>query len=452
MNNTTNNTTNNIISYVYLNASKSFREFYSNFHQFKQYSNNRIITDKYIIFDNIKPTLNINLEKQYLTLQEFYKQSKKNKNLDNLICLYAYKYKTITKITRTKEDKIINIYNPYKELSRTITYPTENDFTHLLTITYKHKKIEIFEMTQDNEIFEIMQNNEKIMKKVNKGIHRMRSYIRKKLEDELKKKIKDKELLNRKVKELKDIVFRYYKVYELHQTGHLHAHILVKLPSFITKLDFKDIIKKISNWFETETQGIDLKRIKKNKKNVVRYVLKYMNKQFNNDNMFYVENEKKEIIYFIKKEALIRNDIPRMISRSRNIKVKRFKPFFTIQQKENTEKKEIKEINRIELEISQKNYKDFKEILENFRTTKEKRLEFEITQAEKRTEIIEKLKLFLDDRYFSINDILRCLDFCKLDKIIQERYKELYYLASHKINRLLEELEEQQEEIEIIDF
>jgi hypothetical protein len=436
--------TDNIISDLYVNASKSFREFYSDFYQYKAYSNNYLITDKYIIFDNIKPTIT-KLEKQYLTLQEFYKQSKKAKRLDNLICLFFYKFKTISKITRTKENEIINIYNPYKELARTITYPEDNDFTHLLTISYPH--------SLNSDVFKIMEDNKQLRKKINKGTHRLRSYVYKKLKDELKKKITEKELLNEKVKELKKKVFKYFKVYELHASNHLHAHILIKLPDFITRLNFKnEIIPKFVKWFETEPQGIDLKRLSKNKRNAKRYVLKYIFKQFNNDNVFYVVNRKKEKIYFIKKDAIIRNDIPRMISRSRNIKTKRFKPFFTIQ-KEQVEKKEkeIKEINRFELEISQKNYEDFKEILKDFRTTREKLIEYEIEQAEKRTEILEKLKLFLDDRYFSINDILRCLDFCKLDKITQQRYNELYLNALYKLNRLLDKLEKT-EEIEIIDF
>jgi hypothetical protein len=251
-------TTNNIISYLCANTSKSFREFYSDFYQYKQYSNNYLITEDYIIFDNIKPSNNINFEKQYLTLQEFYKQSKKEKRLDNLICLYTYKYKTITKITRTKEDKIINIYNPYKELSRVITYPEDKDFTHILTVSYSHS-------LTDN-IFKIMQDNETYRKKVNKGTHRLRNYVYKVLKDELKKKITDKERLNEKVKELKRKVFKYFKVYELHKSKHLHAHILVKLPDFITKKDFKEIIKKMSKWFDTAQNGIDLKRIKKNGK------------------------------------------------------------------------------------------------------------------------------------------------------------------------------------------
>lgn len=64
---------------------------------------------------------------------------------------------------------------------------------------------------------------------------------------------------------------------------------------------------------------------------------------------------------------------------------------------------------------------------------------------------MEKLQLFLDDGYFSIKDILRCLDFCKADKIIQERYKEMYLNAVYKFNRLLDNLEKQGK-TEIINF
>jgi len=436
------NRTINIISHLYGYTSKSFREFYSDFYNFREYSNNYIITDDYIIFDNIKPNISLKPDK-YLTLQDFYKQSKREKRLDNLICLFFYKFKTITKIKTIKDNKIINIYNPYKELSRLITYPEDNDFSHLLTITYSHKL--------RHSIFEIMEDNEHFRKKVNNGIHRMRNYIYKKLKDQIKKKIKDKEIVNKKVKELKKVVFKYFKVYELHKSNHLHAHILIKLPDFITKLDFKEILLKFSKWFETEINGIDLKRLLKSKgRNAKRYVLKYMFKQYKNDNVFYVENEKKEKIYFINKSSIIRNDIPRIISRSRNVKTKKFKPFFTIEKIElESKEKEIREINRFELEILQKNYEDFKDILKDFKTKKEKKLMLEIQEAEKRTKKLERLREFLNGKYYSIRDILKILDNLKDDEIIQERFYTEYQQALIKFLKLLDELEEQEE---IVDF
>jgi hypothetical protein len=443
---------NNIISYAFI--TKSFKEFIGSFHNFKGISNNILEAEEFFIFDSIKPSLNINLLKQYLTYQEFYKQSKKEKKLNNLICLFFYKYKTITKITITKENETIEIHNTYKELSRVISYPTDNDFTHLLTITYKHKRHNGI-LTQDKRIFEIMKDNEVIRERINKGIHRLRSYIRKKLRDNLKKKIRNKEMLNKEINRLINIIFKYFKTYETHKTGHLHTHMLIKLPRFITNLDFKEIIKKLANWFDTEIQGIDLKRLKKtgDKNRAKRYILKYMYKQFNNDNLFYVENEKKEKIYLLRIDAIIRNDIPRMASRSRNVKTEKFKPHFKFKrEKKNAEKKqEAREITRTERELTKRHYKEFKNYLKDFKTINEKKLEFEIKQAEKRTEILEKLQLFLDDGYFSINDILRCLDFCKADKIIQERYKEIYLNAVYKFNRLLDNLEKQGK-IKITDF
>jgi hypothetical protein len=443
---------NNIISYAFI--TKSFKEFIGSFHNFKGISNNILEAEEFFIFDSIKPSLNINLLKQYLTFQEFYKQSKKEKKLNNLICLFFYKYKTITKITITKENETIEIHNTYKELSRVISYPTDNDFTHLLTITYKHKRHNGI-LTQDKRIFEIMKDNEVIRERINKGIHRLRSYIRKKLRDNLKKKIRNKEMLNKEINRLINIIFKYFKTYETHKTGHLHTHMLIKLPRFITNLDFKEIIKKLANWFDTEIQGIDLKRLKKtgDKNRAKRYILKYMYKQFNNDNLFYVENEKKEKIYLLRIDAIIRNDIPRMASRSRNVKTEKFKPHFKFKrEKKNAEKKqEAREITRTERELTKRHYKEFKNYLKDFKTINEKKLEFEIKQAEKRTEILEKLQLFLDDGYFSINDILRCLDFCKADKIIQERYKEIYLNAVYKFNRLLDNLEKQGK-IKITDF
>jgi hypothetical protein len=227
----------------------------------------------------------------------------------------------------------------------------------------------------------------------------------------------------------------------------------MKLPSFITK-DFKEMISKFVKWFDAEPQGIDIKRIKGNKINVVNYILKYMFKQFNNNNAFYVETEKKERINAIRIDALIRNDIPRMTSKSRNVKTERFKPHFEfkeIKNKENNTEKVKKEVRRIEREITKKHYGEFKEYLKDFKTTREKILGFEIEKASKRTEKLNKLRDFLDGKYYSIRDILQILDDFKDDKIIQERFYTEYKQAVYKFMRLLDEIE-RQEEIEIIDF
>jgi hypothetical protein len=443
---------NNIISHLYGYTSKSFREFLSDFYQYKPYSNNYLITREYIFTDNIKPSLTPEiLGKQYLTHQIFYEISKKYKKLENLISLFIYKFKTITKIRKVKKDKTIEITNAYKELARTISLPKDKDFTHMITITYRHKNY-IPEIMTDEELLEIIEENKQIIKRFNKGIHRLRNYVYKKIKDELKKKITDRKLLNEKVKELKKKIFKYFKVYELHKSNHLHVHILMKLPDFITK-DFKKMISKFAKWFDTEPQGVDIKRIKGNKKDVVNYILKYMYKQFNNNNMFYIETEKKEKIFALRTSALIRNDIKRMISHSRNVKTERIKPFFKYKEEKNEKnEKETMEITRIERELQKRHYKEFKNYLKDFKTIREKRLEFEIEKAEKRTERLEKLKEFIEGRYYSIRDILQILDDFKDDKIIQERFYTEYQQALYKFNRLLDELEEEREEIEIIDF
>jgi hypothetical protein len=179
-----------------------------------------------------------------------------------------------------------------------------------------------------------------------------------------------------------------------------------------------------------------------------------MFKQFNDNNLVYVETEKKEKIYILKKEALIRNDIPRMISKSRNVKTKRFKPSFKFKREKNTEKKKkAREITRIQRELKKRHYQEFKNYLKEFKTARDKKLEFEIEKAVKRTEKLEKLKDFLDGRYYSIRDIMQILDDFRDDEIIQERFYTEYQQALYKFNRLLDELEkERQKEIEIIDF
>jgi hypothetical protein len=298
-----------------------------------------------------------------------------------------------------------------------------------------------------------MEENKKIIKRFNRGIHRLRNYVYKKLKDELKKKITNKKDLNEKVKELKKQVFKYFKVYELHKSNHLHIHMLVKLPSFITQLNFKEIISKFAKWFEAENIGIDIKRIKKNKDNVVGYILKYMYKQFNNDNLFIIETKKKEKIFALKTSALIRNDIKRMTSHSRNVKTERFKTFFTFREEKNEKnEKETTEIIRMERELQKKHYEEFREYLKDFKTTKEKKTELEIKKAEERTERLEKLRDFLDGKYYSIRDILKILDNFRTDKIVQERFYTEYQQALIKFLKLLDELGEERQEIEIIDF
>jgi hypothetical protein len=138
-------------------------------------------------------------------------------------------------------------------------------------------------------------------------------------------------------------------------------------------MPFEIIINKFAKWFDTTKQGIDIKFLKKNKGTAKRYVIKYLMKQYTNDNLFYVMNEHGEIFNFIKTSALIRNDIKRMTSRSRNVEVEKFKPLIHFEKIENKDKEEINHFELVELEITQKNYEDFKEIIAEFERLKEER-------------------------------------------------------------------------------
>jgi hypothetical protein len=285
--------------------------------------------------------------------------------LDNLISIFKFKFENANQIIKSNEEFIFDVINAYKERFRTIIYPTDNDFTHLITITYKN--------LLTDSIFTIIEKNRLIIKKINNGIRRYRVYVKKKLKDRLKKSIKDKEILKRTIDKLMDRTFKYFKVYELHESNYIHAHILVKMPAILRNLPFEQIIRKFASWFETEQHGVDIKYLKRGKENAKKYVIKYLTKQFTNENLFFVINEHGEVFNFIKKNAIIRNDIKRMTSRSRNVKVKKYKPLIKFEKLENRNNEKISHFDLIELEITQKNYEEFKDLIIELEKLKEQK-------------------------------------------------------------------------------
>jgi len=102
--------------------------------------------------------------------------------------------------------------------------------------------------------------------------------------------------------------------------------------------------------------------------------------------------------------------------------------------------------------IEKKDYNKFKEILKDFKTKREKNIERMIEEAEKRTEVINKMQWYIDGIYYSLDDIEKCINYAMNDKLIQERYKELLAKTISKFNKDLEEidriLEEEDEEID----
>jgi len=318
------------------------------------------ITDNYIIFD----ALDLKFFDDVYTFKKFYDYSVRHRILDNLIALFQFKYYHSYDAKISKDNNIYEFKTYFKERYRVITYPKDNDFTHLMTVTYS--------FNLSSSIFDVLVHNQIIKEKVKLGLKRFSEYVRKTIKDKLKRKIKDKQVLNSLVRKLKNKSFKYFLVYELHDTLALHVHILVKLPNFLRQKKFEEIISKFSSWFNTTKQGIDLKRLKRSKgsNSAKRYVLKYLFKQFHGSNLFYVTNKNNEKIYFVNKKALVINDLSRLISRSRNVSVGRYKNR-VINKVENKENIEIKQFDLVSDEITEKQYNEFSQYLIDFKTVSE---------------------------------------------------------------------------------
>lgn len=336
-------------------------------------SNYKIADNKYIIFD----ALDLNFFDNVYNFKKFYDYSVKHRKLDNLIALFQFKYSHSYDVKISKDSSIYEVKTYFKERYRTITYPKGNDFTHLLTVTYSFN-LASFDLLSSvfnlsSFIFDVLVHNQRIKEKVKLGLKRFSDYVRKTIKDKLKRKIRDKQLLNEYVRKVKNKSFKYFLVYELHDSLALHVHILVKLPQFLRQKRFEEIINKLSGWFDTAKQGVDLKRLKlsKGSDSAKRYVLKYLFKQFKGDNFFYVTNKNNEKIYFISIKALVINDLSRLISRSRNVNVGRYKQRF-INKVENKENIEIRQFDLVSDGIIEKQYNEFSHYLMDFRMISER--------------------------------------------------------------------------------
>jgi hypothetical protein len=436
--------------------SKSFRKFL-NFYKFST-SNNFSIYDDYIIFDSLFPSfLGYSITPLNMDFRKFFKHSLKKSLLKNLLSLYFFKFQHLTKINVFKDNKIFHFTNPYKEFSRVVSYPVDNDFDFFLTITFKNPL-----KGQNFDIFKTISFNDYINELSKKGFKRMRDYFRRHYQLELKRKLYNMNLqelelifgfvptsediekyIKSEVKKFISVNYKYFKVYEVHKSNVLHIHCLIKFPEFFINMDFQDMIEKIASWFETEKNGVELDRIRKNKNgfyNIKSYILKYMNKQFLPDNLFYVENENKEKIYLLKTSAFITNFISRLISYSRNVKRKKFRPFsnFYIEEFNDEFLNLSREIDLIQVNIEKKDYQEYKLIVDRFIPISKKLFNNYVDNQIRIGQAIYLLNEFLNDRYFSIKNIRKSLDVLKFN----EDYKVLYINANNKFIQLLEELED----------
>jgi SepF-like predicted cell division protein (DUF552 family) len=422
-----------------------------------------------------------------IDLKTFYKESKLERNMQNLLALLFWKSKIATIINTMNKDKthVYQFRTIYKERRRAYTEIKDDDWTHFMTITYKHP-------TYLRNSFDIMLYNELFRYLTNQGIHRMRSNFNKAYNDKLKKKIKDKKKRQFIANKLKNENFKYVKVYEVHKNGFIHVHILVKFPPEFRRRDFKEMIQIIANWFETDTIGVDLKRIKSGKRRTNEYVMKYLKKSFWDESIVkQTIDENGRVYYAIRLDAFYTNDIPRLMSYSRNCeKKKRVKTQKCISTRKLTDSKEdtlLKELNahrisaeRVPAGIPYISYENefIKTDVEKFRKLKAKRTAHrEIKAWEERQDHLAVLedyvngKINIVDAVISHNrddemkKVMKALyGWERVEKEIKQRYSDIIaqaYVKFRKDDEFLSLIErthqerihqEQPEEIEWVEF
>ncbi|MFN3328129.1 MAG: hypothetical protein ACK40U_04620 [Fervidobacterium pennivorans] len=182
---------------------------------------------------------------------------KKEGDFIKLIQEKAHRY-TSSRITILNQ--FYHIESPFEEYIFDIN---PDDFTHLLTITYRPPTDEIPELEQlkdleewtEKELIYIMYANDVIYQRIKQGLKRLKNLTWKHGEK-----------------------LKYFLVFEPHRTFFIHAHALINLPQTLREWDFKKLTKTLAKYFGTEPQGVDLKFIKGNRKQVMDYVTKYLSK------------------------------------------------------------------------------------------------------------------------------------------------------------------------------
>jgi hypothetical protein len=426
------------------------------FHNFVNYYkrnsvNNFAVYSDYIIYDELYLDFwDYPKQSIYQNFKYFFKHYLRKSAYAELIALFHFKYSHFTKIDVYKDNTLHHFTNPYREKSRVISYPVDNDYNFFLTITYRNP------FDADDDIMKIIAYNDYLNEAIKKGFKRFRDYIRRHYYLELKKEfynmsvdileaffgyIPDTKTLNKYLnqeasKKTRD-TFKYFRVYETHKSNVIHCHALVKIPDFLCQLDFKHLISMIASWFETEFNGIELDRIMKNDKkgssSVKSYILKYMHKQFKADNLVYVDKSEQERVYLLKTSAFVLNFIPRIISYSRGTVVKKYRPFSEYHSESIKPVERVyRECMLIESEIERVNYEDYKLIVDRFITVYEKKgnIREKLLRIDKSVAI---LKSYLEDNLLlatRLNDIIRAIDYLRDN----DKYYTLSQLATLKLN------------------
>lgn len=279
--------------------------------------------DRFFIFDAL--IIKSDYQSKHSKIKELEKEFIEKKDLASLIAIKLFKYHTSTEIIiKSNNDKYYYIKSIYKERKRTRYYIEDNDFTHLLTITYKAK--------ENSNFFEIYEHNKSIIEKFKEGFKRLRAYFKK-----------------MKLEKIKYIAAR-----EITEKLTIHFHVLIKLPEKFRR-DFKKMIQLMARWFETAENGIDLKYLKINeRKKATRYISKYMNK--GKHTIAGMISDTKILVY--EKNALMLSMFSKMYSYSysNKVKIKRHKASKVYRTDEKTERIERKtsDIEKIDNNISSK--------------------------------------------------------------------------------------------------
>ncbi|MBX0311485.1 MAG: hypothetical protein JHC31_06865, partial [Sulfurihydrogenibium sp.] len=284
--------------------SKSFDRFvhyYRNNH-----SNNYAVYSDFIIYDELfLDFLDYPRENYYHTFRHFQKYALINGKIPELLALYHFKYCHSTEVNIYKGKYLHRIVSPYKERSRTISYPVDRLYNFFVTITFRSP----FKADDDFDVLSVIAFNDYLNEQTKKGFKRWRDYVRRHYYLQLKREFYNMEpgtleaffgyiptteelnkYINQEATRLTRETFYYFRVYETHKSNVIHCHALVQIPRFMCDMDFQELIRLIASWFETEPNGVELDRIHYDKKGngtsaVKRYILKYMNKQFQLDNL-----------------------------------------------------------------------------------------------------------------------------------------------------------------------
>jgi hypothetical protein len=446
-------------------------------------TNNYVIGGDYIVYDELY--LNFwDYPKRYITqnFKSFFKYYLKKRAYPELIALFHFKYIHFNKVRVYKNNIVHYFTSPYKERARTISYPIDDDYNFFLTITYRSPFA-----PYSPELFSIISYNDYLNGLIKKGFKRMRDYIRRHYQLAIKKELSNmdyktfysfygffptandiNDLAKSEATRLTRETFKYFRVYETHKSNVIHCHALIKLPKFIQDMDFKDIISMLASWFETEPNGIELDRIQYRRPNQYKkedpvpdigdapdggsgklknYILKYLNKQFMDSNLVYVDKSPDERVYILKTSAFVINFIPRLTTYSRGTITKRYKPYSSYSSEILPEPTVLRRESYLsEGSVPEVDYEDYKYVVDRLRTVKQRREQIRndigVSNELKITQSVNLLNSYLNEDFvvYFDHELNPIVDAIYLLKNHKEHYI-LSYLAEKKLNNDFEEVD-----------